>query len=188
MVKPQQLTISVLGCFLVCGLPAAFFCWIWLFLFPDAVKFLNVAEWPPAQIHVFAIIAGIAAGGAGAAALVFLRRVLPEKLQFRVVWLPSEMFDSTRLKKQTIEAAVAAVMIVGLGIYVGVGPPRFWGDFTGMSEDEVRERLGEPFRDSRHMGNDGPDEFTLGWYQGLEQGFFLTFKGGNVVAQNRYSR
>lgn len=75
--------------------------------------------------------------------------------------------------------------IVGLLHY---HPPRFWDDFSGMTEPEVRVRLGEPFRDSRKDGEGSAEHFTLGWPQGFEQGLFLEFEGGVVVSKKRYSR
>ena len=84
--------------------------------------------------------------------------------------------------------ALVVLLIIAAVLFVHHGPPRFWGDFTGMTEAQVIERLGQPFRDSRQAPDGNPEEYTLGWSQGFEQGFFLRFKKGVVVAQERYSR
>ncbi len=84
--------------------------------------------------------------------------------------------------------ALVLLIMVGALSFVHYGPPRFWGDFTGMPEAAVREKLGPPFRDSRTQRNNAVEEYTLGWYQGFEVGMFLTFKDGVVVSQERVSR
>jgi hypothetical protein len=83
--------------------------------------------------------------------------------------------------------AVLAI-IFGIVQLVHYGPPRFWSDFSGVTEAEARARLGEPFRDSRKDGDGNAKHFTLGWYQGFEQGFFLEFRDGVVVSKKRHSR
>lgn len=57
-----------------------------------------------------------------------------------------------------------------------------------MTDRDVRDQLGEPFRDSRDNNNKVGNEYTLGWYQGFEVGLFLEFKDGVVVSQERISR
>ena len=90
--------------------------------------------------------------------------------------------------KRLRELAIVLVMIVGAVLFVHYGRPRYWGDFTGRSEAEVREQLGEPFRDSRDGTDNDPAKYTLGWYQGFEVGLFLTFKDGVVVSQELITR
>ncbi len=83
---------------------------------------------------------------------------------------------------------ISVLLLASVVAYVRLGPPRFWKDFTGMTEAQARERLGDPFQDSR-IANDGGDGiFTLGWYQGFEIGMFLEFENGVVVSQRRVSR
>ena len=87
-----------------------------------------------------------------------------------------------------LQVAAVLIVIVGIVEFVHFGPPRFWADFTGMSEATAREKLGEPLYDSRGNKEDEPVEYTLGWYQGFEVSLFLTFRDGVVVSQKRMSR
>jgi len=90
--------------------------------------------------------------------------------------------------KRLGEVALVLLLIIAAVLFVEHGPPRFWGDFTGMTEADVIERLGQPFRDSRQTPEGNPEEYTLGWHQGFQQGFFLKFKKGVVVSQERHTR
>ena len=90
--------------------------------------------------------------------------------------------------KKLRDLAIVLMILVGAVLFVHFGPPRFWGNFSGRTEAEVRERLGEPFRDSRDDIDNETKEYTLGWYQGFEVGLFLKFKEGVVVSQERVSR
>lgn len=82
--------------------------------------------------------------------------------------------------------AVVAV-IAALVLYGHFGPPRFWGDFTGMTEAEARAHLGEPFRDNRVDDGGDVESFRLGWRY-FETGLFLKFEDGIVVSQERIGR
>jgi hypothetical protein len=87
-----------------------------------------------------------------------------------------------------INVAIVLLIMIAIVLFIHYGPPRFWGDFTGMSEAACREKLGQPFRDSRVDEDKQAQEFTIGWYQGCQVGLFLTFKDGVVVSQERVSR
>lgn len=94
-----------------------------------------------------------------------------------------------RMQSYKLHQVVAVIACTfAIVLFIHYGPPRFWGDFTGMTEGEVRGHLGEPFRDSRERQGDEETEYTLGWYQGFEQGLFLKFQDGMVVSQDRISR
>ena len=90
--------------------------------------------------------------------------------------------------KRLRDFATVVMILSGAVLFVHFGRPRYWGDFTGRTEAEVSEQLGEPFRDSRNGTVNDPEEYTLGWYQGFEVGLFLTFKDGVVVSQERITR
>jgi hypothetical protein len=89
---------------------------------------------------------------------------------------------------QLLGLLVVLVVMFGVIGLMHCGPPRSWHDFSGMTEAEVRARLGEPFRDNRKDGTGDAKHYTLGWHQGFETGLFLEFKDGVVVSQKRYSR
>ena len=89
-----------------------------------------------------------------------------------------------QLRDLAITVACGAAML----FYCGHGSPRFWGDFTGMTEAEVRASLGEPFRDSRVDPGGDPHRYRLGWRVNRETGLFLEFEKGTVVSQKRVSR
>ena len=76
------------------------------------------------------------------------------------------------LPKTFAELAVFVVVLAIVFVAVCYGPPRFWDDFTGMTEALLKEKLGEPFRDDRQRGMGNANDFTLGWYQGFGIGFF----------------
>ena len=80
-----------------------------------------------------------------------------------------------RLKgKRLIYAVVAIFLMVGY-ILMCYGPPRFWGDFTGVDEATVIRRLGTPIYDSRkdpptYMG-ELSDEYEQGTPFTLGRGY-----------------
>jgi hypothetical protein len=90
--------------------------------------------------------------------------------------------------KRLRDVAIVLAIIVGIVQFVHYGPPRFWGDFTGMTEAKVRQQLAEPFRDNRDNKDKDVQDFTLGWYQGFQVGLFLEFEDGVVISQKRISR
>ena len=86
-------------------------------------------------------------------------------------------------KPQKFLRVFAGVLVV-LGVigFVRHGPLKFQRNFVGMSEAEVRSRLGDPFSDSRRSGGDGRS-YTLGWHQGRSTPFELNFKDGAVTSR-----
>ncbi len=184
----RTFSVSIIGVFLLFGIPAAFLLWLGPFVAPNMMPILPNAGWSSVQFHSFVIGIGVGVGAAAAVVVSVVRHFLPPRLQSRIVWIPPEMFDRTRLKKEGLRLVAGLTVLMGMTLFIHYGPPRFWRDFEGMSEAEVRERLGVPFRDSRgHEGNDA-DEYTLGWYQGFEVGLFLNFKQDVVVSQERITR
>lgn len=92
------------------------------------------------------------------------------------------------MHRRPFEVIAVVAFIAGIVVCAGYGHPRFWGDFTGMTEAEARTRLGQPFRDTRRDGDGDPQRYRLGWQQGLETGLFLEFENGVVVSQERIGR
>jgi hypothetical protein len=132
----------------------------------------SVSELTPlidALAHYFALLALLAA---------------PLILGWLILEFLLRLFGIRKLKK-----AVAIVLWIAVFAIVFYGPPHLWGDFTGMTEAEVCDWLGEPFRDSRtEAPNANHQEYTLGWPYSLDQGLFLTFRNGIVISQERYSK
>ena len=129
----------------------------------------------PAVIFVFAI------------PVALLRAFFGEQTyKNNVVTQYRRIFNERFTRKKLCEYAVVAALISGAGIFIGHGPPRFWRDFTGMNEAEVREQLGPPIRDSRDSEDNNARKYTLGWSQGPLTLFVLTFEDEVVVSQNRY--
>lgn len=188
MTGSEHRTISIVVVFFVCGTMAALLAWVGPFMAPDIARFAPEPEWSSMQFHSLVIGIGVGAGAVAAGALILIRRLLPAQHRSRIVWMPRALFDRKQMKKEAAELLAGVAVLAGVVLFIHYGPPRFWRDFEGMSEAEVRERLGEPFRDSRSRPGDDTDEFTLGWYQGFEVGLFLTFRDNVVVSQERITR
>jgi hypothetical protein len=187
MSKARRSTVSILGAFVFFGAFATLAAWcVPFFLFGPDKLVKMAAKWSAFQCYGYFFGTGIGAGIAAAAFLLLLRSILPARFRSRIVWVPPEFFDRALILKRGIELTVVAIIMIGGTLFVHYGPPRFWGNFTGMSEGEVRQRLGQPFRDSRHNNNER--EYTLGWYQGFEVGLFLEFRDGVVISQERVNR
>ena len=186
MVKTQTFTVSIGGVFLFFAISAGSFVWLGPFAAPDLMPFEPGIGWTSGQYHGFAVAAGVGVGVCAATVLVLVRYVLPAPLQSHIVWIPPDFFDGAKSRKQGIKLVQVAVVLLGMMLFIEYGPPRFWGSFTGMSEAEVREKLGEPHRDGDKDGDKETSEYILKWHAGFGSGLFLTFnENGTVVSQER---
>lgn len=188
MAEPRRFTVSIIGAFLLFGIPVALFVWLGPFLPPNLMPFKRGVGWSSLQFHSFSVATGVGVGICAATLLLLIRSVLPPRLKSRIVWVPPQLLDRTLLRKQGLAIAAVVAVLFGIVLFNHYGPPRFWGDFTGMTEAAVRERLGEPFRDSRHNEDEEANEYRLGWQQVFSVCLFLEFKDGVVVSQERVSR
>lgn len=99
-----------------------------------------------------------------------------------------------RLKGRHLKGTLVVILLIVGVIVLYCGPPRFWGDFTGITEATAIKRLGTPMYDSRkvppryngELSDEFPQggSFTLGWAHGAVR-LSLYFEDGMVTSQRR---